>query len=174
MNITHLKQSQIKEFREKLYNLNNQSCPILKQPLSKERAVLDHIHKQRQTDDITESSGVIRNTIDKDVNLFLGKIENGYKRYIRNNTKNNIELPDLLRNIADYIEKGSYKENNTVFSHPSENGNSDLIKMKKIPFSKRDFKHLNIELSKDNKKPIKYQKFLNSKTKELLDKYLKV
>lgn len=170
MNITHLKQSQIKEFREKLYNLNNQTCPILKQPLSKERAVLDHIHKQRQTDDITEMSGVIRNTIDKDVNLFLGKIENGYKRYIRSD----IQLATLLRNIADYIENGAYKEDNTVFSHPSENGNSDLIKMKKIPFSKRDFNKLNQELVKDNKKPIKHKKFLDSKTKELLDKYLKV
>ena len=111
---------------------------------------------------------MIRNTIDTNANLFLGKIENAYKRYIQKD----IDLPTLLRNTADYIEKGAYKEDDIVFSHPRENGNSDLIKMKRIPFSKRDFNNLNKALIEDKKKPIKYKKFLDTKIQKLLEKYL--
>ena len=72
--IKHLKSSEIKSFREKLYYQNNGICPVLKKKIPLEKAVLDHIHKQRLSDDITENSGVIRNTIDTNANLFLGKI----------------------------------------------------------------------------------------------------
>ena len=58
-----------------------------------------------------------------------------------------------------------------MFSHPRENGNSDLIKMKRIPFSKRDFNNLNKALIEDKKKPIKYKKFLDTKIQKLLEKY---
>ena len=166
--IKHLKSSEIKKFREKLYYQNNRIFPVLKKEIPLEKAVLDHIHKQRLSDDITENSGVIRNTIDRDVNCFIGKIENAYKRYI----PKDIDLPTLLRNTADYIEKGAYKEDGVVFSHPRENGNSDQIKMKRIPFSKRDFNNLNKALIEDKKKPIKYKKFLDTKIQKLLEKYL--
>lgn len=170
LKIKHLKTKDIKSFREKLYYQNNKKCPILNKEIKLEEAVLDHIHKQRITDNITEIAGVVRNTIHKNANLFLGKIENAYKRYI----PKDIDLPTLLRNTADYIEKGAYKEEGVVFSHPRENGNSDLIKMKRIPFSKRDFNNLNKALIEDKKKPIKYKKFLDTKIQKLLEKYLKI
>ena len=86
--------------------------------------------------------------------------------------KDTIDLPTLLRNIADYIEKGAFKEDDTLFSHPRENGNGDLVKMKKIPFSKRVFNELNKKLVEDKKKPIRYKKYLDTKIKNLIEKYI--
>ena len=169
MEIKHLKTKDIKSFRDKLLSLNENRCPVLKTKLDSSKAVLDHIHKQKLTDDITENSGVIRNTIDRNVNCLIGKIENGYKRYI---PKDTIDLPTLLRNIADYIEKGAFIEDGVLFSHPRENGNGDLIKMKKIPFSKRVFNELNKKLVEDKKKPIRYKKYLDTKIKNLIEKYI--
>lgn len=168
MEIRHLKTSEIKKFRNRLYEKNNKICPILKQEIPSEKAVLDHIHKQRITDDITETSGVVRNVIDRNVNVFLGKIENAYKRFI---PKNTIDLATLLRNIANYIENGALIEDNTIFSHPRENGNGDLIKMKRIPFSKKCFNELNAKLKENKKKTISYKKYLDSRIKNLLESY---
>lgn len=167
-NITHLKTSQIKIFRNKLYKQNSFKCPILKVPLNEKDSVLDHIHKRKQTDEISENYGVIRNTIHNGANAFLGKIENAFIRYI---PKDTITLPELLRNLADYVEKGQYVENNTIFSHPKENGNGDLLKMKKIPFHKTKYKKLCDKMLEAKKKPLKYNKFLTTKIQNLLNEY---
>lgn len=168
MEIKHLKTKDIKPLRDKLLKLNEGKCPILLTELDPKQAVLDHIHKQRKSDNITENAGVVRNTIDRNVNCMIGKIENAYKRYIPRDTN---DLPSLLRNIADYIEKGPYNENGVIFSHPTENGNGDLIKMKNIPFQKRLFNKLNLKLKENKKKTINYKKYLDSRIYQLLKEY---
>ena len=165
MKITHLKSKDIKEFREKLLEKNGGKCPILGIKITPKEAVLDHIHKRKQTDDISETSGVIRNTIHNGVNAFVGKIENGYQRFI---PKDCVDLPTLLRNIADYIESGAYIENDTIFSHPTENAGGDMIKMKRIPLSKNRYEKLK-NVCKENKiKCPAYNKFITTKINELL------
>ena len=54
---------------------------------------LDHDH----------DTGMVRGVIDAEVNAFLGRIENAYKRLsvpVRGKT-----LPDMLRAIADFLEQ---------------------------------------------------------------------
>ena len=163
--ITHLKSKDIKELRLKILKENNNICPILKIPLDEKNAVLDHIHKAKQTDDITPTSGVIRDTIHNGANCFLGKIENAYKRYIPKDV--NLTLPELLRLVADYVEKGAYVENNTIFSHPIENAGGDLIKIKKIPFSKTLYNKLKISCKENKVKIPAYNKIFNTRLYEL-------
>lgn len=65
------------------------------------------------------------------------------------------------------MEKGAYVENNTIFSHPIENAGGDLIKIKKIPFSKTLYKKLCI-VCKENKLRIPaYNKIFNTRLYEL-------
>lgn len=168
MKIVHLKSKDIKGLREKLLKQNDNKCPILGIEITPKEAVLDHIHKRKQTDQISPNSGVIRNTIHNGANAFLGKIENGFKRYI---PKDVIGLPELLRSIADYIEKGAYVEDDTIFSHPSENAGGDMIKMQKLPLSKTRYEKLKA-LCKENKvKCPAYSKFITTKLDELLKRF---
>jgi len=61
-----LKQKDLPSLREGLLEENGGICPICQEPLSKANAALDHCHK----------TGYVRNTIHKDCNILLGKIEN--------------------------------------------------------------------------------------------------
>ena len=168
LKIKHLKYSEIKDLRNKLLKRNKGKCPVLKIELEESKAVLDHIHKAKKTDDINKYSGVIRNTIHSGANCFIGKVENAFKRFI---PKDTITLPELLRNVANYIEFGGYVDNNTIFSHPSENFGGDMIKMKQIPFSKKLYKELESKCKEAKIKTPKYKPFLDSKLYSLLQKF---
>ena len=168
INIIHLKSKDIKIMREKLLELNQNKCPILGIEITPKEAVLDHIHKRKLSDDINESSGVVRNTIHNGANAFLGKIENAFKRYI---PKDCVDLPSLLRNVADYIEKGAYKENNTIFSHPTENAGGDMVKMKRIPLTKSRYEKLKVACKENKIKCPAYNKFITTKLNELLIRF---
>ena len=168
MKIVHLKPKDIKVLREKLLEQNNNKCPILGIEITPKEAVLDHIHKRKLTDEISPNSGVIRNTIHNGVNAFVGKIENAYIRFI---PKNSQSLPELLRSIADYIEKGAYVEDDTIFSHPTENAGGDMIKMKRIPLSKSRYEKLKIKCKENKVKCPAYSKFITSKLDELLERF---
>jgi len=120
--------SKLKEYRIQKLKENN-ICPILKIELTEETAVVDHKHRQRKTDEINEENGgLIRGVINRFANAFLGKIENNYRRY---GLHKYISLPDLLRNLADYIENPPFYDEKLI--HPSER-----IPEKKI--GKREFK----------------------------------
>lgn len=168
MKIVHLKSKDIKGLREKLLEQNNNKCPILGIEITSKEAVLDHIHKRKQTDQISPNSGVIRNTIHNGVNALVGKIENAYIRFI---PKDVIELPELLRSIADYIEKGAYVEDDTIFSHPSENAGGDMIKMLKLPLSKTRYEKLKAACKENKVKCPAYSKFITTKLDELLKRF---
>ena len=56
--------------------------------------VLDHQHYGDQR---------CRGVLNRNTNTFEGKVYNNYCRFIKNST--NLSLPDILRNLADYLEK---------------------------------------------------------------------
>ena len=123
--------------------------------------VLDHKHSKRNETIGFQGAGLVRNVICSTCNVFLGKIENNYKRYRIQN------LSDFLRNAADYLEADT-----TPYVYPSE-----AKKLKEI-FPKSLYnkliKAIHLDTKKDInsiKKKIKYTKYLNQKTKDLLISY---
>jgi len=97
----YLERKDLKDFRKKLLEDNDFTCPICKKFIEPGKEVLDHCHQ----------SGCIRNTICRSCNIFLGKIENNCRRF-------NIsleELPQVLRNMADYIDADQWP-----ILHPNE------------------------------------------------------
>ncbi len=90
MNI--LKSKHIKSFREKLLKEQNYIDPITNEVIT--NPTLDHDHV----------TGHIRMVLDRNVNQFEGRIINYYNRLIK--YKNlPITLPNILRNLALYLEK---------------------------------------------------------------------
>ncbi len=110
-----LSQSKLRNYRLKKLEENN-ICPILKIKLTSEDSVVDHKHRQRKSDEINEENGgLIRGILNRFANIYIGKIENNYKRY---GLHKYISLPDLLRNIADYIENPPLYKDKLI--HPTE------------------------------------------------------
>ena len=84
----YIKQSDLRDWR----NANSTNkCPISFADM--EDCVVDHSH----------STGKIRGVLHRQSNVLLGKIENAWKRYVQKSSA--IELPQALRNMADYLEK---------------------------------------------------------------------
>lgn len=117
MKFIEMKSKDIKPLKEKLWLLNNKQCPVLKDEVPLEKMVLDHVHKLKD-EPYAENKGVIRESLEFRINAFLGKIENSFKRYGLNKE---YDLAKILRNAADYFDKGSYKcEEGYYYVHPSE------------------------------------------------------
>lgn len=115
-----LKQSELKPLREKLHKEQKGICPILKQKFDIIDFVLDHQHK-RVGDPIGENGdGLVRGCIHNQANVIEGKITNTYKRY---GLHKFISLPELLRNLADYLE-----QDNLPYIHPSEKAKDKKLK----------------------------------------------
>ena len=91
----YLKYSQLPQYRKK--NLPKK-CPIMETGCF--NPCVDHNHE----------TGMIRGVISMEANTFLGRVENSFKRF---GTSSTIGLPKVLRNIADYIERGD-----TKYLHP--------------------------------------------------------
>ena len=84
----YIKQSDLRDWR----NANSTNkCPITLADM--EDCVVDHCH----------TTGMIRGVLHRQSNVLLGKIENAWKRYV--NKSSAIQLPEALRNMADYLEK---------------------------------------------------------------------
>ena len=66
-------------------------CPVF--DCGMHDCVVDHCH----------SSGFVRGILHRQSNAFIGKIENAWNRYGKNNSK--ISLPNVLRRIAHYLEQ---------------------------------------------------------------------
>ena len=134
--LIQLKQSEIKELKEKLWIENNKKCPLLGIEVPLEKMVLDHIHKLK-SEEADEQKGTIRNAIEFRANAMEGKIVNNWRRYFGSDISNHpIDLPTFLRNLADYLEKGAYcDENGNYYIHPTE-------KAKEKKVSKRNYNKL--------------------------------
>jgi len=140
--IVQLKDKDIKSFRETLWEKNKGICPLLKTQTPKENMTLDHIHKLK-SEPISEQKGTIRDAIDFRANAMEGKITNNWKRYFGSDeNKYPISLPNYLRNLADYLERGAYQcEDGNYYAHPNEA--PPIEKLGKAAFNKIKKAHKN-------------------------------
>ena len=138
-----MKQKDIKPLKEKIWEKNSKKCPILNKEIPLDKMVLDHAHK-RKDEEYQPDKGVARGSIDFRVNVILGKIENSVKR-VGLNYEEGFNLPEMLRNMADFLEKGAYNENGTYYVHPKE------VK-KEPPVSKKNYNKLKKEYEASGKK----------------------
>jgi len=108
-----LKQKDLNPLRAQLHNEQNGICPILKQQFDVSEMVIDHQHKYKKSDpNGVDGAGMVRGCIQYQANVIEGKVSNAYKRY---GLHKFISLPDLLRNLADYLE-----QENLPYIHPDE------------------------------------------------------
>lgn len=85
-----LKYREITEVRQQLLQEQNNRCALTQQPLTEQRAVLDHCH----------TTGQIRGVLDRGVNALLGRIENN----LRINRIDLDALEQICHNLIDYIK----------------------------------------------------------------------
>lgn len=139
--LTQLTQRTLVELREKLINECNEICPILQKKIPREKFVLDHQHKTSKEEmGSNGGAGLCRGVMEFRCNALEGKITNNFKRLGLNKE---IELPLLLRNLADYLEQP-----NLPFIHPKE-------KPKQAKLMKSSYNKLVKELQNANySKPI--------------------
>ena len=118
--LIQMQNKDIKPLKEKLWEENDKKCPLLGIEVSLDKMVLDHIHKLK-SEDLSIDKGTIRNALEFRANALEGKITNNWKRYFGSDeSKHPISLPNFLRNLADYLEKGAYIEGDKAYIHPSE------------------------------------------------------
>jgi hypothetical protein len=142
------KHSDLTWIRKELLEKQNYLCPITKTVLTEDIAVVDHHHKFFKDQIIGENKiGLIRGCLNRQVNVLEGKISNSYYR-LGLHKLDNISLPDILRNLADYLEN-----NITNYVHPSE-----IKKPKKLKFSKNCYNKLIKKMFQANKKLPDYPK----------------
>lgn len=84
---------EVKEERLRLYNLQKGIDPILKQHVEFNTTTCDHDHFKHNT----------RSALHRQTNSFEGRVVNAYIRGLRWLT--DLPLPDILRNLAEYLEK---------------------------------------------------------------------
>lgn len=139
-----MKQGDIKELRYKIWKDNGERCPVLNKKIKFEDTALDHQHK-RKDEQFGPDKGVIRTTLDFRVNQVLGKLENSIKRTGLHNDPD-FNLPDFLRNQADYFEAGQYTdEDGNYYIHPREVPKEPNV-------SKRNYNRLKKQYLAENRK----------------------
>lgn len=84
-------QKEIKEFRDEQIKKQNGIDPITKEPF-KEVQAQDHCHQTQHC----------RGALNRNSNAFEGLVTNAYIRCLKWLT--DVPLPDILRNLADYLE----------------------------------------------------------------------
>ena len=102
--IRQLKWNDIPKVRQRILQKQNGICPLCQNPI--DAACLDHHHKKR-----IKGTGQVRGVLCRSCNVMLGKIENNCVRYGISQKL----LPDVLRNMAVYLEGAHYP-----YMHPSE------------------------------------------------------
>ena len=87
--------SDVKRVRELLLQEQGNKCAALGIHIKPDRTpVLDHFHNDEQ---------LVRGVLEREVNAFLGVIENANKRYLRYWLPT--PLPEVLRGLAGYLER---------------------------------------------------------------------
>lgn len=115
-NVVQLKSSDVKDLRDKWHKEQGEICPILGIKVSSEKVSLDHLHKLKSEEAGIDGKGCCRGAIEFRANAIEGKISNAYKRLGLDKL---IELPALLRNLADYLEH-NHLQDETIYIHPTE------------------------------------------------------
>ena len=145
--IIHLKQKDLKEFREALIEDQNNVCPICKKEIK--NPVLDHQHTKR-----VKGTGLVRAVLCSMCNTFIARVEN-------NCTRHGIaqeELSNVLRNMAIYFDS-----EHLPYLHPTE--------IPKIPKLKKSSYNALKKLAKLEKKFPNYTGNLTQPLKKLYLKY---
>ena len=92
--------------------LKNRDIPKYRSRELESQKGIDPITREvitKPTQDHSHVTGNLRMCLQNESNQFLGRIESFYGRYIKYK-KLDITLPEILRNIADYLEK-DYSDN---------------------------------------------------------------
>ena len=105
---------EIPSLRAHLLKKQNGLCLICGKRIEDGEAVLDHHHQKK-----IGGTGLIRGTLCRTCNVFLAKSENNCNRYKIQPD----ELPRVLRNMADYLEKKQLP-----YIHPSEKPKKQILK----------------------------------------------
>lgn len=118
----YLKSKDVKELREKLHEEQNCVCPVCNEVTSHDSTTLDHQHKLFKSQELHENgAGEIRGVLCFVCNAFEGMV---LSKYVRQGLhKKDISQSDLLRNLANYLER-----DNLPYVHPSEVPKPDKIK----------------------------------------------
>jgi len=112
-----MKQSDIEPLRRKIWEENNKCCPVLGTHVEFDKTHLDHIHKAK-ADDYSPTKGPVRTTLDGNVNMFFGKIENAF---LMNGLHKKTDLISLLKKGIEYLESGAYiDDEGYYYIHPKE------------------------------------------------------
>lgn len=130
MKLKEITHKEFKELRHEQWSKQGKFCPILQQRIEYKDAVFDHKHKNKSEKIGEDGKGCLRGVIHSQVNSFEGKVTNSFKRYGLH--KFDISLPEVLRNLAGYIENPPMKPE---YIHPNERP-----KAKKL--GKRDFNRI--------------------------------
>ena len=161
--MTLLSQKDLKVLREKRLEENGYKCAICKRTITKDEAVVDHIHGTHKTM-YPETNRLVRDVICADCNILLGKIENQYLRSSKK-YKEEVPLATFLKNVSEYVEKYSRLENfEEKLVHPTE-WKQPIIKRSNFAKFRKKVKELlnvDIEYPKSGK--------LTKKVKELAEK----
>jgi len=155
----------LKELRENWAKEQDNICPILQIDMG-DNSVLDHFHGNKSDNsDIDYFKGCVRGVIHSRVNAFEGKLSNAL---IRTGVRDLINLPTLLRNLADYYEYNRLHSEDVLYIHPSEKPKEPILtkssynELKKV-LSEKDLKKLPLYKAKKQK--------LTKVLQELFEKY---
>jgi hypothetical protein len=127
--LIQLKSGDIKGLRKKLFKAQGDCCALLKKKIEWKDASLDHKHKLKHQKSGPFGRGLVRGVLHVQANSFEGKVNKAYVRY---GLHKFIELPELLRNLADYLENPPCPQK---YIHPSERDAA-------IKLGKREYKKL--------------------------------
>lgn len=109
MDLVQLSVADVAVYRARLLRDQGGKCAICKLVCAK--PVLDHQHKRRQADpNGPNGDGLVRGVLCDGCNRIEGKVWNNAYRFGKHHL-----LPELLRNMADYLE-----QDNHPWIHPSE------------------------------------------------------
>ena len=122
MDLIQLKHKDVKILKEKLHRRQNDICPLLGVEFPSDEMVLDHKHKRKDDPIGINGDGLVRGAVHKFANRLEGKVSKFYVRYAFGR---HIDLPSLLRNLADYIENPPCEQK---YIHPSEKKKEILMK----------------------------------------------
>lgn len=116
---------QLGELRKVQYKKQGGVCAISGLPYDLKDTVVDHKHKLKSEPlGGPDGLGLVRGVIGKNINTFEGKC---YRLWIRFGLREDISLPDLLRRMADYIEKPPMNGEKIV--HPKERPKRPRLKI---------------------------------------------
>lgn len=158
--LVQLKSSEVKDLRNKWLEEQGFKCPVLNRLIEPSEATLDHLHKLKTEDPDESGKGCCRGVLSFKANSWEGKVTNSFRRMGLH--KENITLPEALRNLATYLEDNKLGEE-IKYIHPNE-------KPPKRILTKRS--HAELAKAASNSKIPSYKKgILTKKLEELYIKY---